>query len=303
MDSTDMEVFLTVARTGNVSTAALALNITQSALSKRIKNMEEDLGIKLFFRGKGQKGVEITNLGLEFMELAQRWQGLWEDMHGLQHLQASSALNIGVLDSIQALTVHLTTALYGRNPGMRVRLLARPSSSMYDEIDKRVIDVGFSHLERQMPSVQRQRLFSEPFVVVHSGEHESGKQHVLAPEDLDQDQEVFMRWWSPGYVVWHENHWDMQRSRRLSTSSVHLQAAFIGMLGRWGIMPYSLARQMCDSVKLFMYTLEPVPPPPRVCYLLTHKQPRSGVKGALVLFHECLEATLRKDMPWATLGF
>ncbi|MDR2819962.1 MAG: hypothetical protein LBB60_05480 [Desulfovibrio sp.] len=153
---------------------------------------------------------------------------------------------------------------------------------------------------RQMPSVYRQRLFVEPFVVVCSGEHESGKTHLLNPRDLDQDQEVFVRWWCPGYIAWHENHWDMRHSRRLSTNSVHLQIAFLGTLGQWGIMPYSLAYKYCDGVKFFMYNLEPMPPP-RVCYLLTHRQPRSGVKASLELFHECMEATLRKDMPWGTL--
>ena len=293
MDSTDIQIFLTVARMGNVSAAALALNITQSGLSKRIKNMEEELGIELFLRGKGQKSVEITYAGMELMALAQRWEGLWEDMHGLRHLQAFSALSIGVLDSVETITVHLTNALFARDPEMCVRLLVRASSTMYDEIDKRAIDVGFSLMDRQMPSVHRQPLFSEPFVVMHAGEHAGGKAGVLHPAELDQDREVYVRWWSPGYLTWHENHWDPRRSRRLSTNSIHLQKAFLGTHGQWAIMPYSLARKYCDGVSFFMYSVEPGPPP-RVCYLLTHRQPRSSVKSALELFHECLAATLRE---------
>ncbi len=299
MDSTDMEVFLTVARTGNVSAAALTLHITQSALSKRIKNLEESLGVDLFSRGKGQKGVELTQAGVAFMELAQRWQGLWQDMRSLRgrELLGQQALNIGVLDSIQPLTVHLSHMLYARDRAMRIRFHVRHSSEMYDEIDKRVVDVGFSLLERQMPSVRRKRLFSEPFVALCAGEHPAGGKGVLRPEDLDPDTELYTAWWSPGYLAWHERHWDLRRSKRLCTNSVHLQMSFLGTLGQWVIMPYSVARQAVEKGSFSMYRLDPEPPP-RVCYLLTHGQPRAGIKDALDMFGQCLDATLRDAMPW-----
>lgn len=300
MDSTDIETFLAIARTGNVSTAALALHTTQSTLSKRIKGMEEALKVELFVRGKGQKSVELTYAGIEFMELAQRWQGLWQDMHGIRHIQASPSLNIGVMDSIQALTVHLSPALYQRSPDIRIRIQVRDSASMYDEIDKRSIDIGFSHLEREMPSVKRRRLLTEPFVVLSSEKLAPDGEDTVNISALDPDTEVFVRWWSSGYVAWHESYWELHRSRRLCTNSVHLQLAFLGSLGTWGIMPYSLARRASEMRPFHLYKITPEPPP-RVCYFLEHRRPRSGVKDVLNVFYECLEETLRNDMPWATI--
>ena len=300
MDSTDIEIFLTVARTGNVSAAAIALHTTQSALSKRIKNMEQELKIELFVRGKGQKGVELTYAGNEFMALAHRWQGLWQDMRDIQHIQAYPAMNIGVLDSIQELTVHLLPALYRRNPDIWIRVLVRDSTSMYDEIDKRSIDVGFSHLEREMPSVKRRRLLTEPFVVLSSAKLAPDGQDTVHAGILDSGSEVFVKWWSPGYLAWHELHWDLRRSRRLGTSSVHLQLAFLGTLGTWGIVPYSIAKRASAMRSFHMYRIVPEPPP-RVCYFLEHRRPQSGVKDVLSKFYECLGETLRNDMPWATI--
>ena len=57
-------IFYTVANHGNITKAALELNISQPAISKSIKNLEEQLGGTLFIRTK--RGVILTNEGKEF---------------------------------------------------------------------------------------------------------------------------------------------------------------------------------------------------------------------------------------------
>ena len=57
-------VFYTVANNGNITKASEELNISQPAISKSIKNLEEQLGGQLFVRTK--KGVILTDEGKEF---------------------------------------------------------------------------------------------------------------------------------------------------------------------------------------------------------------------------------------------
>ena len=57
-------IFYTVANNGNITAAAKELNISQPAISKSIKNLEEQLGGTLFIRTK--RGVILTNEGKEF---------------------------------------------------------------------------------------------------------------------------------------------------------------------------------------------------------------------------------------------
>jgi len=57
-------VFYTVANTGNITKAAEELMISQPAISKSIKNLEEQLGGQLFIRTK--RGVILTDEGKEF---------------------------------------------------------------------------------------------------------------------------------------------------------------------------------------------------------------------------------------------
>lgn len=57
-------VFYTVANNGNITKAAEELNISQPAISKSIKNLEDQLGGQLFVRTK--RGVNLTEEGKEF---------------------------------------------------------------------------------------------------------------------------------------------------------------------------------------------------------------------------------------------
>ena len=57
-----LRYFITIAREGNVSRAAEALHITQPTLSRQLMQLEEELGVALFERGKHH--LTLTNEGL-----------------------------------------------------------------------------------------------------------------------------------------------------------------------------------------------------------------------------------------------
>ena len=60
-----IQAFEAVARTGNVTLAAAALSVTQSAISYHIQVLENDLAVKLFDRGS--RGVRLTEAGLQLL--------------------------------------------------------------------------------------------------------------------------------------------------------------------------------------------------------------------------------------------
>ena len=57
-------IFYVVANNSNITRASKELNISQPAISKSIKNLEEQLGGQLFVRTK--RGVVLTEEGKEF---------------------------------------------------------------------------------------------------------------------------------------------------------------------------------------------------------------------------------------------
>ena len=94
---TDMEIetFLTVLRSGSMTAAAQALYITQPTLSARLQTLEDEVGTPLFVRGKGLRRLELTEAGTRFLPLAQRWQRLMAEMHGIAAAEARAHFRIG----------------------------------------------------------------------------------------------------------------------------------------------------------------------------------------------------------------
>ena len=67
----EIETFLQILESGNIGKAAKQLNITQGTASVRIKQLEQELNIKLFYRHQGIKNIELTAEGKLFLPIAQ----------------------------------------------------------------------------------------------------------------------------------------------------------------------------------------------------------------------------------------
>lgn len=84
MNTTNLSTFVTVMQTGSISASAEKLYITQPAVSKRIKNLEEEFGITLF--DTVGRGIIPTHLAHEFLPYAKKWIDDYENCRAtLQH--------------------------------------------------------------------------------------------------------------------------------------------------------------------------------------------------------------------------
>ena len=77
MDIRIMEYFLAITREGNISAAAEALHVSQPALSRQIKDLEEELGVTLFERdnrilGLTKAGESLLRDARELLENAEQ---------------------------------------------------------------------------------------------------------------------------------------------------------------------------------------------------------------------------------------
>jgi LysR family nitrogen assimilation transcriptional regulator len=66
MDLRHLRTFLTVAEQGTVSRAAVCLRTAQPALSRQVKELEEELGLKLFDRVR--RRLVLTGEGAQLLK-------------------------------------------------------------------------------------------------------------------------------------------------------------------------------------------------------------------------------------------
>lgn len=78
LSSLQLDAFFAAARTLNFSQAAEQLHITQSALSQRIKALEDDLGLTLFTRLP--RGVQLTDAGARMLRYCQARASMEEEL-------------------------------------------------------------------------------------------------------------------------------------------------------------------------------------------------------------------------------
>ena len=78
MDYRHLKYFMEVAEQKSFSKAARNLHISQSAISRMIKSLEEELGVTLFIRNA--KTVEITAPGTIFYNYAKRCLFVFEHL-------------------------------------------------------------------------------------------------------------------------------------------------------------------------------------------------------------------------------
>ncbi|NJK61516.1 MAG: LysR family transcriptional regulator [Synechococcaceae cyanobacterium SM2_3_1] len=150
MEIYQLKVFLQVARCLSFTEAADALNLTQPAVSAKIKSLESELGSSLFYR-LGRK-VQLTDLGTFLLEeapkLVQQEEKLLQQIDEFKQGN-SGTLKIGCSPAIsEGWAPRIIYEYRQRYPGIRTKLNIFDSChSLYEAVTDHSIDVGFSETE------------------------------------------------------------------------------------------------------------------------------------------------------------
>lgn len=140
-----LRYFLTVAQEGNITKAAEILHITQPTLSRQLAQLEEELGIRLFIRGKKQ--ITLTEEGFLLQMRAQEIVGLVDKTESeFTNCQAKvgGIVSIGCVESIGTLILPELLSSFARNyPNVKFDIYNGYGDDIKDKIDKGLVDIGF----------------------------------------------------------------------------------------------------------------------------------------------------------------
>ncbi|WP_198928778.1 LysR family transcriptional regulator [Rhizobium sp. AC44/96] len=174
--------FEAVSRTGSVTAAARELDLTQSAVSRQIKALEEQLGVELFVRER--QTVRLTLAGDSYArEIREALRRISSASLNLRANPHGGTLNLAILPTFGTrwLAPRLGRFL-SANPGVTINLVTRLSSFDFrlDSIDA-AIHFGHAH----WPGAELAFLMSERTVPACSPAFRASHAISAAPDLLD----------------------------------------------------------------------------------------------------------------------
>ena len=188
LDLKHLRTFIAVAEELSFRKAAERLNLTQPPVSLQIRNLEDELGEKLFDRG-GRRKIQLTAAGRILLEGARETLRMAErtaENVALYSQGSSGHLRIGHSDDFLHGLLPRTLARYHSDfPGVRVSLTARPSARVTEQLLAGELDLGFVCLPipRLDTSIVMQPLPSTPIVAVVATTHPlAGRQKIWLRE-------------------------------------------------------------------------------------------------------------------------
>ncbi len=146
MQTKSLETFLSVAETGGFHSAARKLNVTQTAVSARIRALEDATGKPLFSRGAG--GTVLTEYGRQFKPYAEQMLSLWSFVANdlPEQIQNRLALRLGAQLSVwDPLLVDLAVRFEQRFGQLLLTLNYDHDLDMVDAVATHVLDAALTH--------------------------------------------------------------------------------------------------------------------------------------------------------------
>lgn len=189
MDIRLLRHFLNVASHGSIGKAAEASHITQPALSKSIRRLEQALEVELFERTV--LGTQPTAFGQALIEHADVILKDVERLH--EHMADLRAgrfghVTIGAGSSIlDTLIARATANLCSRNPGLRVTAVAGPTDQLIPDLLRGGLDLvlGVPPANYADPRVAYRPLFRDEIGVVVRKGHPLLRRRNLSLADIE----------------------------------------------------------------------------------------------------------------------
>ena len=167
-DVLGLQAFISIAERGSFRAAASHLNLSQTALSHRVRKLEESLGTPLFLRTTRQ--VSLTAAGTTLLPRARR---IFEDLGSaidevrVETRERDTEVSVGCLPTVAAHCMPAVIAAFARrHPGVGVRVHDNSASEIADKVQSGEAEFGVTIVAANRWDLELKPVVKEPFVLV-----------------------------------------------------------------------------------------------------------------------------------------
>jgi LysR family hydrogen peroxide-inducible transcriptional activator len=194
MTLNELRFIVAVAQARNFRRAAEKSFISQPALSLAIQKLEEELGLKIFERGKVD--VTLTPVGAAIVEQAQR---VLEEADRIREIaaqgknQLAAPLRVGIIHSVGPyLLPDLIPALKKVAPTMPLEVEENITANLDALLRNGKLDVIIVALPFGDAGILTHALYDEPFEVVVSNEHRWAARRSVKAQELSGEKVLLL---------------------------------------------------------------------------------------------------------------
>jgi len=167
MDIVLARTFLEIVASGNFGRAAERLHVTQTAVSARVRSLEDLLGRRLFVRNKS--GASLTPAGEKFMRYARTLVQAWEQARHQVAVPPGrrAVLTLGCEISLwEPLLSGWLLWMHKAAPHLALRTEVGVPGSLLDQAADGVLDLAVVYAPQQRPGLKIELLIEEKLVMV-----------------------------------------------------------------------------------------------------------------------------------------
>jgi len=139
-----LRYFLTVAREGNITKAADVLHVTQPTLSRQLKDLEQELGKKLFIRSSHSiiltdEGMLLRNRAEEIVNMVDKLEAEFSSME--ETIGGDIYIGGGETEAMKHIA-RVAKDVQVRYPNIRYHLYSGNEEDITERLDKGLLDFG-----------------------------------------------------------------------------------------------------------------------------------------------------------------
>jgi DNA-binding transcriptional LysR family regulator len=182
-----LKAFVAIAEMGTFTAAALRVHVTQAAISMQIRQLENEVGAKLFVRAP--RHVILTEAGEHLLQRAR--QILREHDAAIEEIAELAGAERGRLRIGSASAMVLTDPLpeilkdlRKQHPRAEISVVSGTSEALVEQILAGELDLAFVSLPVEARGIQTERLSEDQLVAIASPRHSLGKQRTVSAYTL-----------------------------------------------------------------------------------------------------------------------
>jgi len=189
MDIKNLEILLVLDDEKHFKRASEKLNISQPALSMKLKSLENEIGVTLVKRGKNFMGLTSEGKVLKnrFLNIVKEYSEIKQLSSELKN-SLSGTLRIGVIPTAQLEIANIINFFVQKHKNVNTKVISMPSSKIDEQLHDYKIDIGITYLENEpIKGVTKIPFYDERYFLISSSQKFKTKKTVRWSycQDLD----------------------------------------------------------------------------------------------------------------------